>query len=372
MHHNTENEFDIVYITDNNYFLPTRASVKSAIKNSEGKKLNIFIIGVDIDKDIVDYFNILKKDNINIKVLEYSNEFNDVEIDHIYLSKAALYKFKLADIFKDLDRILYLDGDILLNQGYLSIFNYDVSNYYMGAVVDMQAEKLLDRATFIGNNKYYNSGVMLLNLKKMRQDNCYEKLLEYHINNEERFMDQDAINKVMGVNVLEMNLGYNYMNSNTYFFTNEEMATFYNLNVDEIDAIVDNPYVLHMTGERKAWNDLYSYKGNRWLELTDEEDTLSAIACFFKSGGIKYKLDSLEISIKDSKNNIEEQLNKASNELNDCKTSLLQLYSQTENQHREIDNLNRHVLSLTETLSHLQNRTLYGVIKRVLNKLKGK
>ncbi len=73
-------------------------------------------------KRIKDYFKVFK----NIELLDLENKYKDLDLKHLYVSKAALFKFDLAEIFKNYDKVLYLDSDILILRDFSKLLKTDI------------------------------------------------------------------------------------------------------------------------------------------------------------------------------------------------------------------------------------------------------
>ncbi|MCR5316876.1 MAG: hypothetical protein K6E22_01490 [Treponema sp.] len=158
MHH-------IVYITDNNYVIPTKASINSIVQSITDIEICVNVICVEVTYRNQNAIKNLASKNVKINILNFGNDSNDLGESHHYVSKAALFKFQLPEIFKNLERILYMDGDMIVSRTMIELFDFDITEYYCAAVQDMLA-------CFMGFNKklrhekYFNSGMMYLNLKK--------------------------------------------------------------------------------------------------------------------------------------------------------------------------------------------------------------
>lgn len=95
----------------------------------------------------------------------------------------------LASMLDLPSKIIYLDVDTIINNDIGELYNIDISNYEVGAVRDIMF------VNFVGFFNYFNSGVMLLNLDKIRQTKSFEKAIELCIHKRMAFADQDALNK---------------------------------------------------------------------------------------------------------------------------------------------------------------------------------
>ena len=85
-----------------------------------------------------------------------------------------------------------------------------MSNYYAAGVIDLGAKtNLMTPEININKNEYINSGVLLLNLKKIREDNKTKELDEYINNHSLFYPDQDAINVIFKDKILFLDNKYN-------------------------------------------------------------------------------------------------------------------------------------------------------------------
>ena len=102
--------------------------------------------------------------------------------------------------FKYIDKVLYLDADIICSSNLSELYNTDISNSYVAVVPDIPkfTENFKNSNPSWEHSYYFNSGVMLINLFLWHQDNVSEKLVNFMINSETlEFPDQDALNLVL-------------------------------------------------------------------------------------------------------------------------------------------------------------------------------
>ena len=89
------------------------------------------------------------------------------------LSEAAYYRVLLASILKDVDKILYLDCDIIVKGNIRELFEIEMDNYALAAVqepVEIEEVHRLQLSIPYGES-YFNSGVLLINLNYWRENN---------------------------------------------------------------------------------------------------------------------------------------------------------------------------------------------------------
>ena len=169
-----------------------------------------------------------------------NSEFNGAV--HDWLGVSSSYRLKLSSIVKE-DKILYLDSDIVVLKDISELYSYDVSDYYLGAVEDKWSVIMKPRAGLCNDDTFYNGGVQLMNLKKMRENNfesqVFDKLREIHY-----YTDQDVVNDICRKNILRLPLKYNLMP-----LTGEDN---YSACRGEFLEAMKNPAILHFTD--KPWD----------------------------------------------------------------------------------------------------------------------
>jgi lipopolysaccharide biosynthesis glycosyltransferase len=133
-----------------------------------------------------------------------------------FTRRATWYRILLPELV-DLDRVLFLDADTIALDSLAPLWRTDVSGYYLGAVTNVwQADHAgRERRLGMAPNTYFNAGVLLLNLERMRADGCTAALLEVGTANaaELSFRDQDALNLVLAGRRLPLHPRWNCMNS---------------------------------------------------------------------------------------------------------------------------------------------------------------
>ena len=263
-----EDDIVLVYITDNNYIMPTTVSITSVLMNKkQSTKYNINIIATDV----IDYINILdniksvtKDDNVNINIIKTENKYKNIINNNNKVTNAALLKFSIADILSNYNKVLYLDSDTIILNDLSDLFFTDISEKYAGVIKDLYAMKHDQEHINLGIEKYFNSGVMLLNTKILRYENISKKLIEYKLNSKSHYVDQNSFNYIFNNKVKFLSPKYNYITSN-FIYTKEEVENFFetNINYDDIDIVhfSNKPWNANMQNEyffEKFWN-YYQY-----------------------------------------------------------------------------------------------------------------
>ena len=215
-----KDKINVCFSSDNNYALYLGVAIKSlAINSSPDLKYNIFVLTEDLTKGNVDKIKstLTGHDNISLKVINVANYLSD-EIKkrmylNLYLTLPTYYRILLPEIFEKYDKMLYLDSDIIILGDVADLYNIDMSNSALGAANDTGIYKLLyeaqNRKDDAFNNyltnilkltkpyEYFQAGVLLMNLEKLRKVDFFEKFMQVLAEvKKPRFHDQDIMNAV--------------------------------------------------------------------------------------------------------------------------------------------------------------------------------
>ena len=201
----------VIFITDENYAMPTAVAITSLLKNKKkDTQYNLYVLGVGLSDDSISKINKAGKEFVNI--IEQDDIFKEYIFSHEYVSSAALFKFKIPELFPQFDKVIYLDSDIVVQDDLTAFYNTNLEDKYAGVVKDFYSHILEFDHLRVRHDFYFNSGVMLLNLNKMRDDNISEKLIsEKTVSPYSKFMDQDIFNIVFNQNVKLLSFKFNYM-----------------------------------------------------------------------------------------------------------------------------------------------------------------
>jgi lipopolysaccharide biosynthesis glycosyltransferase len=90
-----------------------------------------------------------------------------------WISAETYLKLFLPDIFPELDKLLYVDSDIVVTGDTGDCYDINIDGKYAAALPTYTAEK----ASVLGHGQYYNAGVLLLNCEKLRESNTAKNIL---------------------------------------------------------------------------------------------------------------------------------------------------------------------------------------------------
>ena len=122
-------------------------------------------------------------------------DFEDLRVDK-WASVAVYYRLLAPRLLPaSVEKVLYLDSDIIVRQSLASLWSTDISNRPLAAVPNYYDDARIALGLPEGT-KYFNSGVLLINVKFWREYNVAEEAISFIKNNPEKvqYWDQDALN----------------------------------------------------------------------------------------------------------------------------------------------------------------------------------
>lgn len=264
----------LVYITDENYCLPTAVALTSLKINKFSDSIyKVHIFASQLSEDSKIRFKSLEGENfiINIIDVEQDKRFTSYtkRDGDLHVSPAAILKFKIPSILNEVGKVLYMDGDVLVQDDLLELYNVNIKGLYAAVVKDIISERNPKHLKFLKyKHKYYfNSGMMLLNLTKMRKDNISAKLVEYRIKGINHFMDQDALNVILGDKVCFVSPRYNFLNKFYDWWDAKKLSVFYGeIFPNTAEEAFRNAAILHLGSHEKPWK----YEMGYLTKLYDE------------------------------------------------------------------------------------------------------
>lgn len=215
---------------DKNFAAYAATTIKSILLHN--KNLKFYLMYDNLPKsDIKKISKMIDEHNEDYQWIDMSNEFDNL-FTGTWKSKTLYFPLKLSSICDD-NRILFLDADTFVLDDLSIFYNQNLDGYYLAAVNDygMLSDLKTDNKLKLGNEtvdikeyfqkirkwnntdmqRYFNSGMLLMNLEEMRKNNVEEQMLESLKYNLFAFPDQDCINYVCHDHVKIIEPKYNFM-----------------------------------------------------------------------------------------------------------------------------------------------------------------
>jgi len=252
---------DIVLCPDNNYVMPCGVLICSICENNKKEDIKFHIVTDE-------KFTFQNKSSLLaiIEKYECKSMFYEIDVSDVqkylpikqagqlfHITLATYYRLFLSKLLPDnLDKVLYLDCDIIVCNNLNELWNTDIAFYAIAAVPDMNEGQIFfyNRLRYSQNMGYFNAGVLLINLNYWRENGILDRYIQFASSYPERvvYHDQDIMNYVLKDIKLSLPLRYNIQNG----FLREELQISWEYE-EELNKAFSNPCVLHYMGESKPW-----------------------------------------------------------------------------------------------------------------------
>ena len=254
--------FNILVTLDRNYLPALTTMLKSLFMNNPRTLFHIYLLHDDLEpEDVESVSGFCARNLAKLVPLRVPDDlFADAPVNFHY-SKAMYYRLlAFMALPENLDKVLYLDPDILVINSVRTLYDMDISRHLYAAAAHVG---LTNIATYVNQVRlntfdseyYYNSGVLLMNLECQRREiDCGDVFAYVRDHREELVLpDQDVLNALYGKRILPLETErYNYdcRRYDTYLLKSS--------GVMNVDWVMRNTVLLHFCGKRKPWTSNYS------------------------------------------------------------------------------------------------------------------
>ena len=251
---------NIVCCIDRNYVMPAGVMITSVCLNNAEADITFHVVcNPNVrqgDKDdlmaVVDkYGKRIAFYGVDEKLCRDFTVGKEGQPRHITI--ATYYRLLLPLILPEgIDRVLYLDSDIVVRGDIAPLYNADIEDVAVGAVTDMSEGNIamFNRLRYSERLGYFNAGVLLVNLRYWREHNILQECLDFALNYSERikFHDQDILNYVLRERKRRLPLTYNFQDGFMYNIATISLEKYER----ELLATEKDPIVIHYVAT-KPW-----------------------------------------------------------------------------------------------------------------------
>jgi len=251
-----KNDIHISISLDHKFLVQALTMLESLLKNkAQNNLITIHVLDSGlkpVSRLILKSY--LKRNFYAFKI--YKIKFEKIENAPIskHITIATYSRVFLSSIIdENIDRILYIDCDVIINSDISELYHEDLSNFPIGAcneIIEFEDKKRLGLNL---TDSYFNAGILLLNLKKWREENIEIDMLDFINNFPEKikYWDQDVLNYCFKNNWKKLDPKYNV--THFYFYKDVYSPEYFGISHDDYSEIISNPKIIHFTSHKKPW-----------------------------------------------------------------------------------------------------------------------
>ncbi len=281
----------LVCTADDAYAMPLAVTIRSALENLKGNHvLDVFIFDGGIkkankqkileslrsEKCKVSFLSVPESITQSIKK-EVHNYIEEVPTALKHISVAAYYRLLIPELIPpQFEKVIYLDCDLVIKGDLGDLWQKDIGEYYVLAVQDVMIRDVSSSLVLFnhqemgirGDSKYFNSGVLVINVKKWRASKFSFQAIEFLKKNRNilNFPDQDTLNVLFAGQWGELDPRWNLLLPHALAYSSWKTSPF---SEDVYNDFIQNPYIIHFSSELKPWNSRHPLLKEHFFEYVD-------------------------------------------------------------------------------------------------------
>ena len=290
---------NVVCASDNNYSMQLAVMLRSVLENLDGDyKINAFVIDGGItneNKNKIIASLIIERCNVNFvkindtlnQIVEQAHELiqhfdNKIKAD--YVSIASFYRLLIPKLLpEEINKVIYLDCDMVVTGNLSRLWEIDIEDNYLLAAQDTWIPYI---SSSTGNlnymelgiapeSKYFNAGVLVINLEKWRNENVCDQAIEYFKENMHHigWYDQGLLNSLLVDKWGQLEPGWNFNPTSFYNYHFKDYLPW--RKTEQIfaektynDAVM-NPHIIHFVSENKPWTSRHTPRKEYFFNYVD-------------------------------------------------------------------------------------------------------
>lgn len=258
----------IACATDDNFVQHCTIMLVSLLSNNDNVDIYVLTEGLTeqntkiLQDEVTAKGGVLHICKVDSKIIEQVPISTHKALAHI--SKATYYRLFMQDLLPEsVEKVLYLDCDIVVNQSIRELWDVDLTGMAIAAVREIGSGYHAERLGIPLKTGYFNAGVNLLNLAYCREHNMTDKFMKYIKENYSKlqYNDQDVLNGVLHDKCVHLMPQWNMFplmfdsrlnkrgDSRGGVVINEYLE-------EKANAINDrkNPHIVHYIAKPKPWD----------------------------------------------------------------------------------------------------------------------
>lgn len=253
---------ELLVTVDKNYIPPLQVMLTSLYMNNPGEDVELYLLHSKLQEK--------EMEPLEKQCVRLGYKFFPVKIEDSWFAQAPVTKQYPREMYyrllapcllpQKLHRILYLDPDILVINSLKPLWETDMKGRLFAAAAHTGKTNLANNINQVRlgtTHKYFNSGVLLINLDQGRKEILPEEIFRYAGEHAKELLlpDQDILNAVFGSRTLELDdylWNYDARNYSTYLLRSGGVC--------DMDWVMGNTGILHFCGKTKPWQAGYIHR----------------------------------------------------------------------------------------------------------------
>ncbi|WP_241807328.1 glycosyltransferase family 8 protein [Latilactobacillus sakei] len=248
-------QINIVSAANSNFVEPLAILYASILNNNDDNRHYAFYVLSDqlTARDQATLRQITARFNAELTFIEVDETPLTTVIQNQQILKTAYYRLLIPNLLPEIERVLYLDCDTLCLANLARLWDIELGNTPLAAVEDASFQNRLAQMSISYKSiRYFNAGVLLMNLAVWRQQKLTEQILAFIKEHPQKlkFHAQDALNAILHDRWIHLHPKWNVQSNILMDFI---IAPTERINRQFMSAQKD-PGLIHFCGSEKPWD----------------------------------------------------------------------------------------------------------------------
>lgn len=251
-------QLNILLSSDDNYAQHLGATIYSLLsQNSDAESICIYVVDNGIEySNKANLESIVEKySNASIAWISFEKWKSQLKLNMTWnISLSSYARLFVSEMLPEtIDRVLYLDCDMIICESLQNLWSTDLHGMVLGAIQDSISDGTKSSVGLLPNERYFNAGMLLIDLKKWREQHIGDKCLQFISDKNGAVVhhDQGVLNGVFRNQWECLPLKYNLMTIH-YIYNCKQVMNYYGEHAvfyseDEIEGAKRKPVILHYT-----------------------------------------------------------------------------------------------------------------------------
>lgn len=296
-----------IVLVMSNFYVPYGGVFLQSLMDHVNASSNYDII--ILEKNITDEGkDALKKtcsghENVSLRFFNAKNMFSgQLYVASPSYAEEAYYRLLVPWILKKYDKAIVMDCDIIVKRDIAELFSFDVSDYLAGGIIDVVYQGMLnlnqnedftyckDKLKLDDPYTYLNTGVLLMNLSRMRESYSLQEIVEFAEKSKFRIQERDILNCLLKGKVFFLPIRWNcYVEGNEW--VREQINNAPVKSKLKYKEELENVCLLHFASVPKPWDDPSILYGFEFWKVARETEFYEIIV--YRMAGMREKCMTL-------------------------------------------------------------------------------
>lgn len=255
---------NVVYASNDGYARHLAVSLYSLLEhNEEADKIHAYILSMGLSEEnknrLIGIGAQFEREVMVIELGDLKERFS-YKVDTGGFDLSIMARLFVGEVLPEAEeRVLYLDCDTVINASLKRLWEMDLESNMVGAVMEPTIYPAVKKSIgLLPEDPYFNSGVLLIDLKRWRKEQAQKLLLDFYSSRGGKLFagDQDTINGALKGRIKPLPPRYNFFTNYRYFHYSHlvKLSPMYQtITKKSFQEAKKHPVILHYMGDERPW-----------------------------------------------------------------------------------------------------------------------